>query len=133
MLQQAGINAHIEVLEWGVQHARYQKGNFQIMSFSYSGRMDPSLSFEAMMGPKTSQPRKVWDDPASQDLLLRSMSETDRVARQALFDQLHRNAIAQVPFIVTFNALVKAVSHESVVGYRSTLLDSPFLWEVRKK
>jgi len=133
MLQQAGINAHIEVLEWGVQHARYQKGNFQIMSFSYSGRMDPALSFEAMMGPKATQPRKVWDDPASQELLMRSMAETDPAARQALFDQLHRNAIAQVPFIVTFNAMVKAVSHNDVVGYRSTLLDSPFLWEVSKK
>jgi len=133
MLQQAGINAHIEVLEWGVQHARYQKGNFQIMSFSYSGRMDPSLGFEAMMGPKATQPRKVWDDPASQDLLMRSMVETNPAARQALFDQLHRNALAQVPFIVTFNALVKAVSHNDVVGYRSTLLDSPFLWEVSKK
>jgi len=132
MLLKAGVNADIEVLEWGVQHAKYQKGNFQMMAFSYSGRMDPSLSFEAMMGSKATQPRKVWDDPASQALLMQSMTTTDPAARQALFDQLHRNAIAQVPFIVVFNALVKAVSHNSVIGYRTSMLDSPFLWEVSK-
>lgn len=44
MLQQAGINVEIEVLEWGAQQDKWQKGNYQMMSFSYSSRMDPSLS-----------------------------------------------------------------------------------------
>jgi len=133
MLQQAGINVEIEVLEWGVQHDRYQKGNYQMMSFSYSARMDPSLSFEAIMGSKDTQPRKAWDDPASQALLVASMRETDPQKRQKLFDELHTRMLEQVPMIPLYNSLSAGAYRKNVSGFKSSIFGAPQLWEVRKQ
>ena len=63
----SGINLEIEVLEWATQLDRYSKGNYQIQAFPYSGRLDPSLSFESVTGPKDKQPRKLWDDSRGSD------------------------------------------------------------------
>ncbi len=62
MMQAVGINAQIEVLDWATQLDRYNKGNYQMMSFSYSSRLDPALSYEQFSGPKDKQPRKVWEN-----------------------------------------------------------------------
>ena len=42
MLQAAGINAELEVLDWAAQLDNYLAGKFQIQSFGYSARLDPS-------------------------------------------------------------------------------------------
>ena len=69
MMQAAGINAEIEVLEWATQLDRYNKGKYQMQSFSYSARLDPALSYEQFAGPKDKQPRKVWENPKALALL----------------------------------------------------------------
>ena len=89
MMQAVGINAQIEVLEWATQLDRYNSGNYQMSSFTYSSRLDPALSYEQFSGAKAKQPRKVWDDPAAQKLIDQSFTEADPKKRQALFDQLH--------------------------------------------
>ena len=63
MAQTAGINIELEVLDWAAQLDRYNRGDYQAMAFVYSARLDPSLSFEMLIGPKATQPRKVWDNP----------------------------------------------------------------------
>ncbi len=57
MAQEAGIKIDIEVLDWATQLDKYTKGDYQAMSFLYSARLDPSLNFEMMSGPKARQPR----------------------------------------------------------------------------
>ena len=84
MMQSVGINAKIEVLEWATQLDRYNTGKYQVSSFSFSSRLDPSLSFEQFAGDKEKQPRKVWDDPAAQKLIDESFLESDPAKRQAL-------------------------------------------------
>lgn len=133
MLQEAGINAEIEVLEWGAQQDKWQKGNYQMMSFSYSSRMDPSLSFEAVMGPKDTQPRKVWEDAQALEQLTASMRETDPAKRQALFDALHGRMMEQVPIIALFNTLSTGAYRKNVEGFESSIFGTPQLWEVSKK
>ncbi|MGQ3028726.1 MAG: ABC transporter substrate-binding protein, partial [Ferrovibrionaceae bacterium] len=61
MLQAVGIAVDHEVIEWGTQLDRYLAGKYQMMAFPYSARLEPSLSFDALMGPKETEPRKVWD------------------------------------------------------------------------
>ena len=103
MLQAVGINAQIEVLEWATQLDRYNKGNYQISSFSYSSRLDPSLSYEQFSGDKDQQSRKVWESPEALKLIEESMYEHDPVKRQAIFDQLHTMLLDEVPLIILFN------------------------------
>lgn len=103
MMQAVGINAQIEVLEWATQLDRYNKGNYQMSSFSYSSRLDPALSYEQFSGNKDKQPRKVWDDAQAQSLIDESFSELDPAKRQAIFDKLHPLMLAQAPLILLSN------------------------------
>jgi peptide/nickel transport system substrate-binding protein len=103
MMQAVGINAQIEVLEWATQLDRYNKGNYQMSSFSYSSRLDPALSYEQFSGDKDKQPRKVWDDPEALKLIDESFTEMDPAKRQALFDKLHPMMLAQTPLILLSN------------------------------
>ena len=130
MLQGAGINVTIEVLEWATQLDRYSKGNYQMQAFPYSARLDPALSFESIAGPKATQPRKVWDDPDSLALLDKSMVVSDKAERQKLFDELHTRFIAQVPMVMLYNGLDAGVYGKRVKGYQSSILSKPRLWEV---
>jgi peptide/nickel transport system substrate-binding protein len=130
MLQAVGLNVSIEVLEWATQLDRYNKGNYQMQAFPYSARLDPSLSFESISGPKDKQPRKVWDDPDSLALLDRSMVVSDKAERQKLFDELHRRFIAQVPMVMLYNGLDAGVFSKRVKGYQPSILSKPRLWEV---
>lgn len=132
MLQQAGINAAIEVVEWGTQQDKWQKGNYQLMSFSYSARTDASLSYEAIMGPKDTQPRKLWDNPKAQALLEKSMSTDDVSERQKMFDELHVMMLQDIPVIALFNTLSAGAYRNSVKGYQSTLFSNAIFWEVEK-
>jgi peptide/nickel transport system substrate-binding protein len=130
MLQSAGINAEIEVLEWATQLDRYSKGNYQMQAFPYSGRLDPSLSFESVTGPKDKQPRKLWDNAEAQALLERSMVVADKAERQRLFDELHRRFLADMPMVMLYNGIVAGGTAKRVNGYVSSLTSLPRLWEV---
>ena len=118
MMQSAGINADIEVLDWATQLDRYNKGNFQMQSFSYSARFDPALGFEQFAGPKDRQPRKVWDNPQAQALIDKAMVTSDKAERQKLFDDLHKRAIDEVPLIVYFNGLDVIAHNKRIKGFQ---------------
>lgn len=130
MLQSSGINVEIEVLEWATQLDRYSKGNYQMQAFPYSGRLDPALSFESVMGPKDKQPRKLWDNPEAQALLERAMIVADKAERQKLFDELHRRFLAEMPMVMLYNGIVAGGTGKRVSGYVSSLTSLPRLWEV---
>src|SRR4030095_8107207 len=77
MAQAIGLRIEIEVLDWATQLDRYSKGDYQAMAFVYSARLDPSLSFEMLTGPKATQPRKVWDNPQAHEMLREAMLALD--------------------------------------------------------
>lgn len=130
MLQSAGINANLEVLDWATQLDRYSTGRYQMMAFPYSARLDPSLSFETIMGPKSTQPRKVWDDKDAQAILEDSMRKADPAARQADFDELHRRFVAAAPMVMLYNSVAIAALSPRIVGYTTGATAQPRLWEV---
>jgi peptide/nickel transport system substrate-binding protein len=130
MLQAVGLNVEIENIEWATQLERYQKGNYQMQSFSYSARLDPALSYEAVTGPKAKQPRKVWDNPKAQALLDKAMEVTQPAERQKLFDELHRLQIDDVPIIVLYNNVDFGAVAKRVKGYAPWFASTPRLWEV---
>ncbi|WP_332775796.1 ABC transporter substrate-binding protein [Polaromonas sp.] len=130
MMQAVGINAQIEVLEWATQLDRYNSGNYQISSFTYSSRLDPALSYEQFSGRKEKQPRKVWDDPAAQKLIDQSFAEADPKKRQVLFDQLHTMMIAKTPLIVLYNVTDSWAVRKRVTGF-SVWEGKPLLWNTQ--
>ncbi|HEY0294734.1 MAG TPA: ABC transporter substrate-binding protein [Bordetella sp.] len=132
MLQSAGINATLSVMEWGTQLDRYNSGKYQLMSFPYSARLDAALNYEMLTGDKTRQPRKVWDNPQAIEQIRSAQTETDRAKRQALFDQLHNEFLADVPSIPLFNGLDIAAFRDNIKGYQPWSVKKPRAWEVEK-
>jgi peptide/nickel transport system substrate-binding protein len=131
MAQAVGINIELEVLDWAAQLDRYNRGDYQSMAFVYSARLDASLSFEMLTGPKATQPRKVWDNAQAEQMLKQSMMIDDRAKRQALFDEMHRLFIADVPMIVLFNGAELTALRKNVKGFAGWLYPEPRFWGVR--
>lgn len=117
MLQAIGVNVEVEVLEWATQLDRYNSGKYQMMSFSYSARLDPSLSYEQFAGDKTKQPRKVWDNPQALELLEKSKATTDDLERRKQFDALHEMALNDVPLIILYNGLTVWAHGKNIDGF----------------
>jgi peptide/nickel transport system substrate-binding protein len=131
MAKEAGINIELEVLDWAALLDRYTKGDFQLMSFGYSARLDPSLSFDMVMGPKATQPRKVWDDPEAQAMLQKSMSIADPAARQPIFDELHKRFLEVVPMLPIYNDPNIVVARREVSGARAWPMAMARYWGVQ--
>jgi peptide/nickel transport system substrate-binding protein len=117
MLQQVGVPADIDVVEWATHMDRFLKGNYQLMVHSYSSRFDPALGFEHFTGPKSSQPRKVWDNPEVQQLLEKAAATSDEGARQTMFDELHTRMLDEMPLIILFNQLDAWATSARVEGF----------------
>ena len=130
MMQAVGINAEIEVLEWATQLDRYNKGNYQMMSFSYSARLDPALSYEQFSGPKDSQPRKVWDEAEAQALLEKASTVSDETERQKLFDELHKRQMETTPLIIFANGQ-EAWGHTKRIQGADPWEGKPRVWGAR--
>ena len=126
-----GINIELEVLDWATQLDRYSKGDYQIMAFGYSARLDPSLAFEMFTGPKDMQPRKTWDNPEAIRLVEVSMQTSDLKRRQELFNALHKQLLEDVPMIALYNAIqINAISSR-LNGFHGWSGETPRLWNVQ--
>ncbi|MDE1994057.1 MAG: ABC transporter substrate-binding protein [Rhizobiaceae bacterium] len=118
MLQAIGIKVDIEILEWATQLEKYNSGDYQMMSFSYSSRLDPALSFEQFAGDKTKQPRKVWDNPTALTLIDKAKIVTDQGERQQIFDQLHELMLADAPLIILYNGQTVWAHRDRVQNFK---------------
>jgi peptide/nickel transport system substrate-binding protein len=130
MAREAGINFEIVTLDWATQLARYSSGEYQAMLFGYSARLDPSLLFNAFIGDKSVDPRKVWDTPAALSLLRQSFDAEDPRARQAVFDAMDRQFRAEAPAIILYNSRRVTALGRGVTGYRPWAAQSQRLWNV---
>lgn len=133
MVAEAGIKLDLDVLEWATELDRYTKGDYQAMSFGYSARLDPSLSFEMVSGNKDAEPRKVWDDPEGLALLADSMRVGAKPARQAIFDRMETLFRADMPMIPLYAVFQTAVIRGNIVGFHGWALGQPRGWGVSIK
>ena len=130
MLRQVGFAVELEELEWEWLFARYGKGEYQMMMFPYSARLDPALSYEMLVGSKSSQPHKVWDDALAIELVQRMMDSGDPVVRRSLLDQLHRRFVADLPMIPLWNPPNLTLRHKRVKGFEPWVGMTPRYWGV---
>lgn len=132
MVAEAGIKMELDVLDWATTIDRYSRGDYQAMAFIYSSRLEPSLSYEMVSGPKDTQPRKVWEDAEALALIQKSMETTDKVARQAIFDDLFRLFMRQVPMVVLFNQVDYVAARKNIRGVKPWASAQLRLWNVSR-
>ncbi len=133
MLQSIGMNVELEVLEWATQLDRYNKGNYQMMAFSYSARTDPALSYEQFSGPKDKQPRKVWDSPDALALIDKANASSNDAERRKIFDELHQRYLADVPMLMLYNTVDIHANSKRLQGFTPWLASKQRFWEVSIK
>lgn len=130
MAQEAGLKIDLEVLDWATLQDRYNSGNYQITAYTYSARLDPSLSYEMFTGPKDKQPRKVWENPEAIELVSKSMALSDKAQRQALFDQLDAKLREDVPAIWLYSEVRTSAARGYVKGFTGWPLGHVRTWGV---
>ena len=97
MMMDAGINARLEVVEWGSQLEAYRNGSgYQMQSFTFSPRLHAGLSFEMFTGDAD---RKAWKNPEAVAMMNESLRTGDPEELQAIIDRLHEAFIEEVPAI----------------------------------
>ena len=130
MAQEIGLNVKIEVLDWATLLDRYTRGNFQMLAFTYSSRLDPSLSYDMFTGPAEKERRKVWTTPEAVALVRQSMQETEKDKRQAVFDKLDAKLREDVPVVFMYSQVRLNAARNNVKGYAGWPLGQPRAWGV---
>ncbi|GHC72993.1 ABC transporter substrate-binding protein [Limoniibacter endophyticus] len=130
MAQEAGINIEVETLDWATLLDRYTTGNYSAMSFTYSARLDPSLSYDMVSGNKDKSANKVWDNPEGLKLIAESTSITDKADRQAIFDKLEGMIRADLPIIPLYSGTRIGAVRSNVEGYKTWPVGYARLWGV---
>ncbi|MEM1110476.1 MAG: ABC transporter substrate-binding protein [Pseudomonadota bacterium] len=130
MLKEAGISTQLEIVEWTTQLDYYARGDFELMSFGYTGRTHPLLSYSVILGSKSDNPMMQWEDPISLAYLadIERGSDDERMVDQLC--ELHDRMIDQAPLLNLFNAMAIDAHVDSVSGYQTTTFNKPRLWGV---
>ncbi len=132
MAAEAGINIQLEVLDWPSQLDSYNRGLYQSMAMIFSGRFDPSLTYDAYTGSRDVNPNRIWEDPDALKLVKQTMETSDRAARQSDFDKLYAMFIDQVPIVVLYNQPSYTIVRPNVTGLKAWASGYPRLWNVSK-
>ncbi|HRP74719.1 MAG TPA: ABC transporter substrate-binding protein [Rhodocyclaceae bacterium] len=133
MAREAGIDIELQVLEWATQLDRYQNGNYQLMSFAYTTRVDPYMGYDSMLGDREQNRRKTWDNPEAIALLAQAGTSSDPAERQRLFDRLHAMMLVDVPLVMLYNLADVNAVNRSVEGIRPWPISRLRLWNVRRR
>jgi peptide/nickel transport system substrate-binding protein len=133
MAEEAGFKIDIEVLDWATLLDRYTRGDYQMLAYSYSSRLDPSLSYEMFTGNRDKQPRKVWENPEAIDLINQSMEVTDKAKRQPIFDKLEAKLREDASAVWLYCEVMNAATRPYVKGYVGWPLGQPRAWSVTLK
>jgi peptide/nickel transport system substrate-binding protein len=117
--QAAGLNLQLEVLDFGAQLDRYNRGDYQLLTFFYTPQLDPIFHFDRFTGSRDTERDKVWENPEAQQLLRDYAATTDDAAREQIYARLHRLFIADAPMIVVNNGVTVAAFDRRVAGFAS--------------
>ena len=132
MLAAAGFNAELEVLDWAAQLDNYLAGKFQVQSFGFSARLDPSLMYGTILGKKDTDPTAQWDSDAAWDLFLKSMATNDFEQRKAVFKQLHAQMAQDIPMLGLYYEPSTDATSPKVKGYAVWPAENIRAWGVWK-
>ena len=128
MLAEAGINSELDVLEWAAHLDNYFNGQFQLSAFGYSARTDPALNYRSVLGED--HPAFQWYNTDAIAMVNEAAVIGDPERRQALFDEVHRMMIEEVPTLNLYNAFNIDVTSNRLQGYQTWPAAKPYLWNV---
>lgn len=133
MLSKTGIKTEVEVLEWATQVTNFREGRFQMMAFTYSSRMDPAIMYGDVLGDKAVTPMSQWTNPEASRILAGLKAEGDPAKRKAVFEDLHKRMIADVPMLHIYNSPVLIGVSKKLKGFEPWPYRRPRFFNVSKQ
>ncbi|ATN37213.1 ABC transporter substrate-binding protein (plasmid) [Rhizobium sp. ACO-34A] len=132
MLMAVGIKAELETLDWAAQLDNYNAGKFQLQSFGYSARLDPSQMYGRLIGDKTKSPSRQWQSDEAAKLYVETTVTSDFEKRKALFKSLHKLMVADLPIFGLYYEPVIDALGPKVKDYHVWAADKTVLFGVGK-
>lgn len=134
MLRGAGINAVLEIIPWQEQlDTRYRRGTFQLQAFGQGGRNHPALVYGKFIGPKDEMARFQWDDQQAFELVEKAQTAPTKTAQQAIYDELHRRMLDEVPTLALLNFEYHDATRSDLRGFHTTPFMRTTLWGVTRQ
>lgn len=131
-LQAVGINASLEVNDFATQFAKYNSGNYDMMTWNYNPSFVPALIFDRFTGSKEVQASKLWTDPEARRVVDRLL-EAPVDKQQAYYNDLQKLYLKDAPMIVWASGEVTAAYRATVQGYSAWPGRLPRFWDVSVK
>lgn len=136
-LNAAGIDAQVEVLEWGTQLEDFVTSNFDAMAFSVPFKIDPDRHYYGFIHPDGPQYNRYGaDQPDAQrmyDLVAQGRTETDQDARVEIYTEFQRLVNRNLPWISVARTDDLVGLRSNVGGYESWLLPYTRWWTMYKQ
>ncbi len=129
MLQEAGFNARVELMEWSALIAAYFENDYDLMTFEYSPRLTPFMAYSAIVGSGDEE-SYLWNDAVASRLLRQASLEPDVQRRHEIYEDIHHRMAKQIPAINLFNIPVIDITSDRLRGYRAWSGSTPRLWNV---
>ena len=118
MLQAAGLNVKLEVMDFATQLQKYYSGDYVMMTWNYAPTLDPALLLDRVIGPKKVAPSKIWDDPKARDLVNQLLAApSDK--RQPIYDEIQKLYEEDAPMLVWSSAQATDAYSNKVQGYET--------------
>ena len=128
-LQQAGINAELEIVDFGTQLPKYYSGDYHTMTWNYSPTLDPALILDRIAGDKTKNPSRIWTNPEARELV-DSLLRSPGAGKQEIYDKIHTLFLEDSPLMIWSGAANTSAFHDRVEGYAPWAGRKPRFWGV---
>ncbi len=135
-LNEAGIDAETEVLEWGTQLSDFVKGNFGAMAFSVPFKIDPDRHYYGFVHPDSNQWNKYGEEQPDAErmyeLVAQGRQQTDESQRVETYTEFQKLVNKNVPWVSVARTDDLIGLRTEVRGYTSWLLPYTRYWTMFK-
>ncbi|GAC1384738.1 MAG: ABC transporter substrate-binding protein [Herpetosiphon sp.] len=103
MLQQGGIKAEIEKVEFGTLLDQLDKGNYQAGLLGWSGRPDPDQNIYDFVVTGGKNNNSKYSNPSVDEQLKAAREETDPAKRKAIYDKVMATLHDDEPYVYLYH------------------------------
>lgn len=128
-LQAVGINAKLEVLDFGAQLPKYYNGDYDLLTFNYAPTLDPALIIDRLTGLRAENPSKVWNNAEARELVNELMN-TPVPERRTIYERIQTLYMKDPALLIWSSGEVTSAFTDKLKGYKPWGARIPRFWNV---
>jgi peptide/nickel transport system substrate-binding protein len=128
-LQDVGLNAELEVLDFASQLPKYFSGEYDLMTFNYAITLDSALTVDRFTGMRAAEASKVWNNAEARELVTQ-LAATPVAERRPLYEKLHAIYMEDPGLLIWASGEVTTAYRDRVSGYGAWAGEQPRFWGV---